>query len=135
MTRTKGHRTVDRAGYSEYIQSDAWKAKRRQYFARTKEPRCYVCEKSGVPLDLHHKTYKNLGNERMMDLVPVCRNCHELIHRMYAERTNRNDGIWQITNKARTAVCGPRSRRKRMRRKAQQAKAAEQAARNLARNS
>jgi len=132
VTRTKGHRTVDRAGYYEYIQSDAWAAVRRRYWAQAKHPRCYVCGKADCRFELHHRTYKNLGNERMMDLVPVCHDCHALIHEMYAERTNRRDGIWQITNKARTAVRGPRSRCKRLKRKAQQAKAKETRERNMA---
>jgi 5-methylcytosine-specific restriction endonuclease McrA len=34
-------------------------------------------------VDLHHMTYKRLGNEWDEDLVPLCRDCHKSIHRLF----------------------------------------------------
>lgn len=41
------------------------------------------CEDCGArrPLDVHHRTYKRIGNERPEDLVAVCRRCHKERHR------------------------------------------------------
>jgi 5-methylcytosine-specific restriction endonuclease McrA len=52
------------------------------------EPACAVC---GEPWtlrrgDLHHRSYDRLGHERFDDLVPLCRACHERVHRIF-ERT------------------------------------------------
>jgi hypothetical protein len=30
--------------------------------------------------DLHHRTYRRLGQERFEDLAPTCRGCHDRIH-------------------------------------------------------
>ena len=48
------------------------------------EPVCAVC---GEPWtlrhgDLHHRTYDRLGHERFDDLIPLCRECHERVHRI-----------------------------------------------------
>ncbi len=65
--------------YKEYLQSDHWKATKKRYYASRKKE-CWVCG-STVGIDLHHKTYANLGRERIHDLVPLCRNHHEQFHR------------------------------------------------------
>lgn len=38
-----------------------------------------MCEESKF-LQLHHKTYKNLGNEKLSDLVYLCNKCHHETH-------------------------------------------------------
>lgn len=103
MTRTPGRR-VSGIRYRAYIQSPEWRATRERYW-RSKMPKgCYVC---GAPrhkgMHLHHKTYKNLGAERLMDLVPVCSPCHERVHDL--QRDTGMD-LWKATRKARQAV-GP----------------------------
>lgn len=68
-----GKATVTRAGYRAYINSPAWRAVRERYWASKMPKVCYVCGCPRRPgMHLHHRTYKNLGNERLMDLVPVC---------------------------------------------------------------
>lgn len=39
-----------------------------------------------MPRDLHHRSYKRIGKERLHDLVPLCRPCHEETHKYAAER-------------------------------------------------
>lgn len=93
-----GVRTVSREDYANYIASDAWREVKRRYL-RSKLPKlCYVCETANGPFDLHHRTYKNLGNERLMDLVLVCRDCHDAIHEI--QRTN-GWSLWRATKLAR----------------------------------
>lgn len=66
--------------YEEHLQSDKWKAIRK-----TKaEEQHYTCESCGkvvlVGFHIHHKTYKNLGNEPLSDLMFLCEDCHKQIH-------------------------------------------------------
>jgi len=80
-----GRRTVQPAGYAAYIRSPEWAAVRRRYWASKLPKVCYCCGVGGQPLDLHHRTYKNLGQERLMDLLPLCRRCHGAVHDLVDE--------------------------------------------------
>ena len=92
--------------YYNYINSQAWKDKKREYYSSkmyktlsgSGKWKCYCCERNDVPLDLHHRTYKRLGNERInVDLVPVCRSCHDEIH----TRTRNGQQLWSATKAVR----------------------------------
>jgi len=66
-----GRGTVTRAGYRAYIQSPGWRAVRQRYFDSKMPQDCFVCATPRKPgMHLHHRTYENLGAERLMDLVP-----------------------------------------------------------------
>jgi hypothetical protein len=56
--------------------SERWNRKRKQA-VRHYRGTCMACGATGVPLDIHHVRYDNLGAERMRDLVALCRPCHE----------------------------------------------------------
>jgi len=107
-----GMATVSRAGYYEYIRSDAWRAVRRRYLQSKLPKHCAVClkpwENSFV---FHHKTYKNLGCERLMDIAPVCRPCHELIHKLDHHSKSMSPkpygGLWGALKHARRVVNRP----------------------------
>ncbi len=78
--------------YKEYLKSPEWRKKRNQvkYWHGKK---CHVCLKKFK--DIHHKTYKNLGNENQkIDLIPLCRICHEKVHIFCKEN---NFDIWKGT--------------------------------------
>ena len=64
--------------YEDYIRSEKWKRVRKRY-AKNYPMRCYVCG-STKRVQLHHKTYKRLGRERMSDLLWLCEECHMLVH-------------------------------------------------------
>lgn len=69
-----------RPNYSWYINSKAWKAKRK-WFIDKQVQECFCCNKpyqSGF--HVHHVTYKNLGAEKLADLRLVCVSCHDEIH-------------------------------------------------------
>jgi len=94
--------------HSDYINSDEWKAKRTAFFESDFHKKytrkgyftCYACD-CDPPLDLHHRTYENFGNEDIEnDLVPVCRKCHEAIHD-YHKRTGKKKSLWVATNRER----------------------------------
>lgn len=98
-----GKATVTKAGYSEYIQSPAWRKVRDRYWASKLPKECFGC---GIErhkgMHLHHRTYKNLGNERLMDLVPMCQQCHQDVHDLYESDPKwKRYGLWSATKAVR----------------------------------
>ena len=65
--------------YEEYLKTPEWQARRKQHL-RSVGYRCQVCNATGVPLDVHHRTYERRGEEHYKDLIALCRDCHELFH-------------------------------------------------------
>jgi hypothetical protein len=67
-----------RLNYESYINSDEWKEKRKNILIRDN----YICQicKTNKAVQVHHLTYKRLGNEQDFDLISVCLPCHELEH-------------------------------------------------------
>lgn len=73
---------MNKEQYSEYLNSEKWKAVRTKFFASDQPKECYVC---GKPYDygyhLHHVTYDRVGGEELVtDLVVCCPSHHESIH-------------------------------------------------------
>lgn len=64
--------------YNRYIHSDKWKAKREAAFEKYGR-KCSRCS-SEHELEVHHKTYKRLGNEKLGDLQILCKTCHKNHH-------------------------------------------------------
>ena len=66
-----------RERYRRYLQSDAWKTKRKAVL----QAAGYRCRQCGAPAtEVHHETYKRIYNERMSDLTALCRHCHKAAH-------------------------------------------------------
>ena len=64
--------------YEEYMQSEDWRIIRQDALERAGF-RCDECE-SEENLEVHHKTYKNMGNEKDEDLQVLCKECHDEKH-------------------------------------------------------
>lgn len=64
--------------YYLYLISPEWHAKRELINKRDNN----ICQKCFVKPseDVHHLTYENLGNEKLIDLLSICRECHMEIH-------------------------------------------------------
>jgi hypothetical protein len=64
--------------YEKYLNSNEWKELRQRILNRDK----YICQicKTNKAVQVHHLTYKRLGNEQDFDLISVCLPCHELEH-------------------------------------------------------
>lgn len=69
--------------YEDYLLSPAWKVKRKQAFAHHGK-KCAKCHRT-KNLQIHHKTYANIYNEPMEDLMVVCKKHHEEIHGIKTE--------------------------------------------------
>lgn len=64
--------------YTAYINSNEWKARRTRKLDET--PECRQC-RATTNLVVHHKNYKNFKHEAMGDLVVLCMDCHNLLHK------------------------------------------------------
>lgn len=64
--------------YKQYIKSEKWHEKRMKVLKRASF-RCQICF-SDQELQVHHRTYKDLGHERLCDLTVMCKTCHQLFH-------------------------------------------------------
>ena len=66
-----------RERYRRYLQSDAWKTKRKAVLQASG----FRCRRCGAPAtEVHHETYKRIYNERLSDLTALCSKCHEAAH-------------------------------------------------------
>ncbi len=66
-----------RKGYARYLDSPEWWEFRERY--KAKHPMvCASCD--GPAAQLHHTTYRNVGRERLTDVVPLCVRCHRTAH-------------------------------------------------------
>ena len=62
--------------YKVYLKSPNWQRKRKEILKRD-DNRC-IC--GGLATLVHHKTYKNVGQEQLSDLVALCESCHAGYH-------------------------------------------------------
>lgn len=75
-------KTLPATEYRRYMESEEWEAT-KAWWRRHRGPkrrRCQVCHDRHY--DLHHRTYDRLGDERLRDLVPLCRRHHQAVHRL-----------------------------------------------------
>ena len=64
--------------YGEYLQSPEWKRTRVTALRRA-DNKCELCF-SKNRLNVHHRTYRNLGSEHYKDLIVLCEDCHTKHH-------------------------------------------------------
>jgi 5-methylcytosine-specific restriction endonuclease McrA len=64
----------------DYLNSAEWKIKREKVLVRDN----YLCQecKNKTAQVVHHKTYENIFNEPLEDLIALCHECHTEIHRV-----------------------------------------------------
>lgn len=78
------HIEISREEKQHYLSSSQWQAKRQQVIARDKV--CRVCSCSAN--EVHHLHYRTWKQERLQDLVLLCRECHQTIHDKYGYNYN-----------------------------------------------
>lgn len=95
--------------YQDYLASEAWKLLRKRLFA----VRWQACERcQGTTwLEVHHRTYKRLGKERLEDLEILCRVCHLAHHaaKKTAGTTPAKRKGWQWQEAAAVKLAEPRA--------------------------
>jgi 5-methylcytosine-specific restriction endonuclease McrA len=67
-----------RSDYEAYLSSDRWKMKRMAALERDR----HICQGCLIKpaTEVHHLSYKNIGNELLFELVSLCHDCHRRIH-------------------------------------------------------
>lgn len=89
-------RRLGYSSYSEYLRSSHWEDVKRRYRASKLPKKCYIC--GDTKYELHHRTYKNMGSERLMDFVPLCRKCHGGIHQYIRDNSHKSRlNLWSAT--------------------------------------
>ncbi len=64
--------------HKKYLQSQEWSKLKTQALSRANY-KCQLCNARNE-LHIHHRTYNNIGNEDLDDLIVLCRKCHEKFH-------------------------------------------------------
>ena len=64
--------------YNEYLKSPEWAAKRAAVFGR-EWGQCQGCQQA-TATQVHHLTYKHVGDELLFELIALCDKCHERAH-------------------------------------------------------
>lgn len=83
--------------YQEYLKTKHWRKFKRNY-KRQNVYICNLCEENKKVLDLHHLTYKNVGNESHGDVMYLCRECHKTVH-SWEKDMNKEEITKTLTNK------------------------------------
>lgn len=82
--------------YKEYLSTNHWLKVKTKMRKSKYEYRCYCCGKNKT-LQLHHKTYKRVGKERLTDLIWLCADCHQKVH----NKVNSGCDLWSASRKVR----------------------------------
>jgi len=90
----------DKMDYYHYIKSKDWWFKKQEFRAGCSDPKCFICWDRKSSLDVHHKSYKNLGNERMEDLIFLCEKCHGDLHGRLSiyRKEMRQTMLWNVAD-------------------------------------
>lgn len=91
---------VPESDYEYYMRSDDWRAKRTERLEMDGYT-CQVCGRTDAPLQVHHRSYANLGNESLDELITVCKPCHSIISQIEREveekaREIERDYLWML---------------------------------------
>ena len=67
-----------KAKYLAYLKAPHWKKIQRTIYRKRRV--CYIKFYCSKQLNIHHLTYKNIGNESETDLVVLCEDHHKDFH-------------------------------------------------------
>ena len=84
--------------YKKYLRSDYWKKIKNQVLERDNN-RCRLCN-SKEKLHVHHRTYDNLGNEKLEELITLCKKCHYITHKVNPHLSYQvycDNKRWEVT--------------------------------------
>ncbi|MDB5531541.1 MAG: hypothetical protein JWR51_4644 [Devosia sp.] len=93
--------------YADYLASPHWLDVRARWKAGNLF-KGWVCHSLGCDgkgeLSLHHWTYARLGNEQLSDLILVCRDCHQHIHRLERRGLPLDEATTKVTRQRLTGI-------------------------------
>lgn len=71
--------------YVDFLNSDLWKTIKDSLKKRPQSKFCYFCG-SEDRIDFHHVRYSRINLKSAKYILPVCRKCHEAIHKIENEK-------------------------------------------------
>jgi hypothetical protein len=88
--------------YRQYLATEHWQTlKRRFRKSKLVKNRCYCCGADDKPLQIHHKTYRQIGKEKVSDLVELCGDCHQEVHVLSKSRQASQFRLTQVHKRLR----------------------------------
>lgn len=84
-TNPKLRLCLSRSYYKTYIKSSYWKEVKSRLLKNKNNRKCKICNKH-ENLEVHHKSYRRLGFEKLLHLIVLCSECHKKLHSFYNER-------------------------------------------------
>lgn len=95
--------TEEKVTGDRYLNTIHWRKMRQKVYDKYKG----ICQKCGDSIyledaNIHHRTYKHMGNEEITDLILYCSSCHSKIHKHHRKQIrkfghNLSDFIHQLT--------------------------------------
>jgi hypothetical protein len=87
--------TPNREKYHSYLKSYEWHQKKCEWIASGRPAFCFACEKAmpyvnAKGFNFHHRTYENLYNEKLDDLIPLCSEHHQELEIEFRVIRNHN---------------------------------------------
>ena len=73
-----GWKSLGFSSYQEFLSSPFWLEK-KEWILDCLGNECQKCS-SKEKLQVHHKSYLNVGNEGIKDVIVLCKKCHEEEH-------------------------------------------------------
>ena len=65
--------------YDKYLHGKHWKSMRKKALTHA-DYQCQLCSSKDSVLEVHHNNYDSLGDEKLKDLLVLCRPCHRKFH-------------------------------------------------------
>ena len=90
--------------YNEYLKTEHWRLLKKKYWLSGLSKFCQRCGKNDNPYDFHHRTYKRIGKEYLMDIIPLCRECHYRSHVILNSPHGTRVNIWNAHKKGKKKV-------------------------------
>lgn len=77
--RKKKQNKFGSGDYLKYINSPEWAARKAAYY-ECHHKQCRSCGSDDKELHLHHRSYARIYQEEDGDLMPMCMDCHAMLH-------------------------------------------------------
>ena len=89
--------------YKDYLKSKHWQKVRKKKL-KSRNYKCQICGTKNTTLDVHHRYYKTINKEKMMDLKVLCRECHDFYHQYFGLNKMKLKFIDRIKNKMKKGI-------------------------------
>lgn len=88
--------------YTDYIAGAAWADRKKRYYSTHAK----VCKACGTTqhIQLHHLTYKRLGDELDADLMPLCHKHHQAVEEFKHPNNTIAQATWEMVEWVSTGV-------------------------------